>query len=165
MSLDLFDRINRERAARGIPALEWDMSVAASSAGWSREMARSGYRHDNFDWARARSGYRRASENIHSPRNGNEQRCFGEAAPPSTACGHLDWMKSEGHRRGLLDPRVTRAGIGVFCTSSGWFGTQRFLLLQGDLTPAQAEQRGRLTHLAEPEQPIVAANPTILRCN
>lgn len=41
---------NRERAATGVPALEWDSSLAADAASWARELARTGrFEHSDAD--------------------------------------------------------------------------------------------------------------------
>ena len=108
IAYDLFVRINDERAARGVPALTYDASLATDAAAWAREMSRSGYRHavvgDNV------------GENIHQ-RIG---RCEdGACTYPTSGLLHQGWMAEPDNRDNVVEPGYAIGGVGVHCAPDG----------------------------------------------
>jgi uncharacterized protein YkwD len=103
----LFTRLNRDRAAAGLPALRWDGAVAQVARGYAEEMRRthlvahisptSGSAADRVRAAGIKTGV--VLENV--------ARAYGidEA--------HQALMNSPGHRSNLMSAIATQVGIGV----------------------------------------------------
>ncbi len=122
-----FEGVNRERAARGLPALAWNERLAAIARAHSRDMARRDYfDHVSPDGLHPRDrvkgaglDYREIAENIASNRNVDR--------PARTAVE--GWMDSPGHRANILNPRVAETGMGVAADEDGsLYFTQLFYL-------------------------------------
>ncbi|HTG68923.1 MAG TPA: CAP-associated domain-containing protein [Candidatus Udaeobacter sp.] len=105
----LFDLANAERAARGIPVLQWDKLAAASAHNHSGDMrSRDFFDHTNPDglspFDRMKTAgvqYHSAAENI-------------AAGYPDSIFAHYGWINSKkGHRETLLDSSLKRLGTGV----------------------------------------------------
>lgn len=118
----MFDLVNEERAAVGLPRLEWDERLAVVGRAHSAEMFTLKYfSHQSpvngspFDRLKAAGiTYQRAGENL--------------AYAQSVTVAHRGLMDSPGHRENILRPEFTRIGIGV--VSAGPYGrmfTQMFL--------------------------------------
>lgn len=108
---EIFDSVNKERAARGIPELTWSLSLAESAAIWSQEMSETGFRHSDLnslgysiDWV-----YNSLGENIY----------WGNGDYADSGSAHVTLMNSSSHRTALLDSAYTDVGIGAYCTSDG----------------------------------------------
>jgi len=143
---DYLDRLNAERAARGLHALAWDDSLSAYAANWSREMAASGFRHSNIgSLLDGRFGL--VGENI----------ATGRGAGVTAGVLHVSWMRSDGHRTNMLSPGFDVVGIGVYCAADGtMFATQVFAR-RASSGPAP---RGG----TPPVDPIVRADPGTASC-
>lgn len=106
----VFGLVNRERAAAGLAALEWDEDLARAARFHAAHMAENAY----FD-----------HDTISKPR-GKILGCFGRLAKfsPSAcaeniAAGQPDartvmacWMKSPGHRQNILRRNIKTLGVG-----------------------------------------------------
>ena len=106
MASDLLTRLNAERAARHLPALVWDPTLAAYAGRWSATMATAGFAHSNI--SSLTGGYDYIGENIAEGSRG-----------VTTGSLHVAWMKSDGHRQNILSPGFTRVGIGAYCAGNG----------------------------------------------
>jgi len=106
MELDLFTRVNQERAARHLAALGWDPSLATYARSWSANMASNGFRHSAI--ANLLGPYNFVGENIAAGSKGTLEGSLHDA-----------WMHSDGHRANILAPGFSRIGIGVFCKADG----------------------------------------------
>ncbi len=139
---DLFTRVNAERAKRGLAPLEWSDDLARLATDWSSQMARSGrFVHRDLDAARSRPGIGQFSalgENIAWVRGYDDD---GYQL-------HVGWMRSEGHRRNLLQPGFDTIGIGVVCAGGRAWATQNFGRLSASAPP--------LSDATPPTDPIVA---------
>jgi uncharacterized protein YkwD len=139
---DLFARANAERKARGLAPLEWSDDLARMATDWSSQMARSGrFVHRDLDAARSRPGIGQFSalgENIAWVRGYDDD---GYAL-------HVGWMRSEGHRRNLLQQGFDTIGIGVVCAGGRAWATQNFGRLSASAPP--------LGDATPPTDPIVA---------
>jgi uncharacterized protein YkwD len=103
----LFTRLNRDRAAAGLPALRWDGAVAQVARGYAEEMRRthlvahisptSGSAADRVRAAGIKTGV--VLENV--------------ARAYSIAGVHDGLMNSPGHRANILSKSATHVGIGV----------------------------------------------------
>ena len=113
LALDVFERVNAERVARGAPPLVWDQELAAIAGAWSETMIRTG----DFK---------------HSPETFRQNRAYGTGeniASGQTTTGelHVGWMKSDGHRLNVLDADYDAIGIGIVCRQDGaMWATQVF---------------------------------------
>src|SRR6202790_4807049 len=116
----LFDALNRERSAQGLPALHWDAALASAAREHASRMAqRNVLSHqlpgepqvqDRATQAGAR--FATIAENI--------------AVAPNSATIHSAWMQSPHHRENILDPELNGVGIGVVKGSDGLFAVQDF---------------------------------------
>ncbi len=110
MSVDgrtILDLLNAERAKVGAPALSWGYRLAASGRFHSKDMLTNQYfSHVSQDGRRLSdrlrqssvSGWTRAGENIAG--TNSAERAFEL------------WMKSDSHRRNMLDSKYTNVGVG-----------------------------------------------------
>ncbi|MEO6653123.1 MAG: CAP domain-containing protein [Ilumatobacteraceae bacterium] len=101
--------LNELRARHGVGPVVLDPAMSAAALAWSAEMSRSGFRHSTLGYA----------ENI---------AWHSSALSPEQAAQqfHQMWVDSPGHFRNMIDPRVTRVGIGMYLAGSGWYGTHLF---------------------------------------
>jgi Cysteine-rich secretory protein family len=106
MAADLLTRLNDERAARHLPPVSWDPTLANYAAVWSANMASQGFRHSAI--GNLLGPYNYVGENIASGTAGTLEGSL-----------HAAWMHSDGHRANILAPGYSRVGIGVFCSSDG----------------------------------------------
>jgi len=145
MELDLFTRLNQERAARHLPSLVWDATLANYAAAWSANMSVNGFRHSSIGGLLG--PYNFVGENI-------------AAGSPGTLEGalHNAWMHSDGHRTNILAPGFSRVGVGAFCSANGsiWL-TEDF----GHPTAAGPADTSTVT---PPLDPIVRPDPGTLHC-
>ena len=126
----VFDRVNAERAERGIPPVEWDDQLAALARQWSREMAATqDLRHQDLRAVLEGGqvgGYTSLGENI-----------FSSTGQVPAGTLHAGWMRSEDHRGNVLEPAWDRLGVGVHCADDGsvW-AAQEFGQTTGSDRPA-----------------------------
>jgi uncharacterized protein YkwD len=106
-SLDL---LNRLRAQHGVGPVVLDGGLSGAALGWSAEMSRSGLRHSTLGYA----------ENV------AWDSASGRTPEQAAEQLHQMWVNSPGHLRNMIDPRVTRVGIGFHVAGVGWFGTHLF---------------------------------------
>lgn len=104
---DMWARMGKERAARGLPQLAWNGRLSERSAAWSKKMATTaGFKHS--DLRPLLGPYNYVGENI------------GHGTPGSTGAAlHTGFMKSAGHRDDILSPGFTSAGVGIYCAPGG----------------------------------------------
>jgi uncharacterized protein YkwD len=130
----LFDALNRERAAQGLPALQWDEALAAAAREHALRMAqRNTLSHqlpgepavqDRATSAGAR--FSLIAENI--------------AVAPNPSTIHSAWMQSPHHRENILDPELNVVGIAVIKGGDGLFAVQDFSQSVANLSFSQQEQ-------------------------
>jgi uncharacterized protein YkwD len=151
LASDLFDRLNAERRARGLAALDWDADLARVAGDWSAEMAGSGnFRHRDLGAAGRLPGMAKFSalgENI----------AWVEGYPSMGNQLHVGWMRSAGHRANMLQRGFDSVGIGVVCSGGRAWATQNF----GRLDSSSAPSMGSSTPA---EEPIVATRSDGVRC-
>jgi uncharacterized protein YkwD len=148
---DLFDRLNAERRARGLAALEWDSALARVAGDWSAEMAGSGnFRHRDLGTAGGLPGMAKFSalgENI----------AWVEGYPSMGNQLHVGWMRSEGHRANMLQRGFDSVGIAVVCSGGRAWATQNFGRLDSSGAPSMSSS-------TPAEEPIVATRSDGVRC-
>jgi uncharacterized protein YkwD len=131
----LFEAVNRERAAQGLPALHWDEALAAAARQHAHRMAQENQLshqlpgepavQDRATQAGAR--FSLIAENI--------------AVAPNPATIHSAWMQSPHHRENILDPQLNGVGIAVIKSGDGMFAVQDFSQAVANLTFAEQEKR------------------------
>lgn len=108
MEQQLFDLVNAERAGRGIAVLQWDALAGSTARLHSFDMMKKNYfDHTNLSgespFDRMKSAgikYTMASENI-------------AAGYANSLFAHYALLNSSGHRKSILDGKLTRLGTGV----------------------------------------------------
>lgn len=90
---------NRERAARGIPALQWDPELAAKAARWADRMAAANTLSHSTITAEVSPGWALLGENVG----------WGD----DVEIVHDRFMKSPSHRDTMLNRSFRAVGIGV----------------------------------------------------
>jgi uncharacterized protein YkwD len=131
----LFNSVNRERAAQGLPILQWDDALASAARGHASQMALHNLMSHQLPGepeliARANAAGVRFSviaENV--------------AIGPDASTIHTAWMHSPGHRANILRPELNVLGIAVVLGSGGLFAVQDFAQTSANLNLAQQEQR------------------------
>jgi uncharacterized protein YkwD/ribosomal protein L24E len=103
---DLFQRLNDERAARGLAPLTWNASLASYASAWSEDMAVNGFRHSNIN-------------NLLGPFNYVGENIAMGSGGVTAGTLHVSWMNSTGHRTNMLAPGFNSVGIGVYCAPNG----------------------------------------------
>ncbi|HZA83803.1 MAG TPA: CAP domain-containing protein [Actinomycetes bacterium] len=151
LTSDLFERLNAERRARGLPALSWDRDLARVAADWSAQMARTdNFSHRDLGAAGGLPGMAKFSalgENI----------AWVEGYPSMGSQLHVGWMRSAGHRANMLQRGFDSVGIGVVCSGGRAWATQNFGRLDGSNAPSMSSG-------TPPEEPIVATRDDGVRC-
>ncbi len=145
MARAIFDRVNDERAERGLEPLAWNDELATVARDWSAEMARTGrFQHQDLGQLLRQeelSGFQGLGENI-----------FQATGPVPAGTVHAGWMRSDDHRVNVLNPGWDRIGIGVHCAENGsvW-ATQEFGRTVGSDRPAVATETPPLEPIVQPE--------------
>lgn len=103
----IFDMINRSRGEAGLAALEYDDDLARVARGHSEDM------RDHRFFAHVSPTLGELGDRM--ARAGIKARRFTEniASNPDLAAAHRGLMESPGHRMNILDPDVTRVGVGI----------------------------------------------------
>jgi uncharacterized protein YkwD len=118
---DMFERLNAERAARGMGMLSWDPTLARIAVNHSRGMGASGnFGHQNlgalFGGPPIAGRYSALRENIYNGSGG-----YGDSGS-----AHISFMNSPPHRTTILTPQLQSAGVGVACVRGRLWVTQEF---------------------------------------
>src|SRR5579862_6924677 len=131
----LFNSVNRERAAQGLSILQWDDALASAARDHASQMALHNLMSHQLPGepalvARAYSAGVRFSvvaENV--------------AIGPDASTIHTAWMRSPGHRANILRPEINALGIAVVQGDGGLFAVQDFAQTSTNLNLEQQEQR------------------------
>ncbi len=143
-----FALVNADRARHGVPTLIWDGKLAEVARDHSADMRDNGY-----------FGHRSPTTGLHTQRlEAAHYRAIASsenlAHNTSIAEAQAGLMDSLGHRRNMLDPKVTHLGIGVVGEQGDdgdrrWWVTQIFSkpVEDLDLLAAATEVRRRVADL------------------
>lgn len=148
VALDLFERLNDERAGRGLPALEWSASLTDLATDWSvqlRERGMSPPHRPHADRLAMAPEFSEIGENVGA--------WVGLHAASTL---HQEWMKSDRHRPAMLSAFYQAVGIGVVCDGSQMYATVNF----GRYQDAGPGSHGP----AQPHQPVVRTDPAEVSC-
>jgi uncharacterized protein YkwD len=114
----IVELVNRDRAAQGLAALAVDEGLAVGARDWSEQMAKqgapAGLAHDPD--LRVPDGASVAGENV----------AYRTTDADVASRLQAQFMRSDGHRRNVLDPAYDRIGIGVVHADGLTWVTQRF---------------------------------------
>lgn len=132
---NLFESLNRERTAQGLPPQQWDEALANAAREHAVRMAQRNVLSHQLpgespvqDRAmRAGARFSLIAENI--------------AVAPTPATIHSAWMQSPHHRENILDPELNAVGIAVVKGPDGLFAVQDFSQAVANLNFAQQEQQ------------------------
>jgi uncharacterized protein YkwD len=144
MARTIFDRVADEREARDLGDLEWDDALAEVAREWSADMAR-----------RAELEHQDLPELIHDPRLGHfvglGENIFQATGPVPAGVIHAGWMRSDGHRRNVLQPGFDRIGIAVVCTAAGETWSTQLFGRTGGALPQLSDESPPLDPFVRPE--------------
>ncbi|MEZ5169468.1 MAG: CAP domain-containing protein [Acidimicrobiia bacterium] len=120
MAAQILSQLNRERAARGLPALSWNPSLAGMAQQWSQHMADTGsFAHRDLSGA-----FKLAPFN--STLSAMGENILRGPASLSSGATTVAFMKSSGHRHNILAPGFNSVGIGVVCKGGRVYVTHNF---------------------------------------
>src|SRR5882762_11182646 len=131
----LFESLNRERTAQGLSALQWDSALFKAARHHALLMLNLNMLEHQLPsepglearLADAGARFSVIAENI--------------AIGPNPEIIHKGWMNSPGHRKNILDPRLTSVGIAAVRGPGGLFAVQDFSQLVPDLSVEQQEKK------------------------
>lgn len=123
---DFVQRLNQERAARGLHQLTVRSDLRSVARSHSATMASQDRLHHNPSLGSDVSNWQRLSENV--------------GVGPSVGSLHTALMNSPGHRANILDRRVTEVGVGVVVRNGRIWVTQVFRLPRGATIPSGSSQ-------------------------
>lgn len=127
---DVIAEVNRTRDGRGLGTLRADAALNRAARDHAEELAaRRTLDHTSTNPARrtmamridaAGGAWSRAAENL--------ANVSGPASEVATRTVRM-WLRSEGHRRNLLEPAYTHTGVGIAIDERGvWYITQLYVL-------------------------------------
>jgi uncharacterized protein YkwD len=135
-----FDLTNGERAAVGVPALQWRDDVAGMAISQSAAMANAGtIWHGSFV---SQTNLRGLHANLLAEN-------VGMGGDVETV--HQAFMNSEHHRENILDPGLNQLGVGVVVAGDGTvYVTEDFLHVAGATAPRPATAAAPVSRAAAP---------------
>ena len=131
----LLNAANRDRAAAGLPPLQWDAALAAAAHQHAVRMAQMNTLSHQFpgeppmqDRARrAGARFSMIAENV--------------AEGPTVSSLHTQWMNSPPHRANLLDKELNSIGISVVQSANMLFAVEDFSVAVPSMTLESQEQQ------------------------
>jgi len=131
----LFEALNRERTAQGLSVLQWDAALFKAARLHALRMANLNMLEHQLPsepdlkerLTEAGARFSVIAENI----------AVG-STPPII---HAGWMDSPGHRKNILDSRLTSVGIAAVHGPGGLFAVEDFSQLVPELSVEQQEQK------------------------
>ena len=123
----IFQRVNQERAAAGLPALSYNTTMEHYARIKSKDMGDNGYfSHEDLQGKLITEqmkadgvSYRAWGENIAYIQGMNDNSAL--------ATKFMDnWMNSSGHRANILSTNFSSIGIGVYKIGNTYYATQEF---------------------------------------
>lgn len=110
----VFDLMNAERRAAGVPTLKWNQKVSDVSQDWANKL-KVATADPNFDW-----------NSIHRADGGGSLIPSGAITYAEIIAFNFSpqqvvdwWMDSPSHKSAMLNPKMTDAGIGYVVPTSG----------------------------------------------
>jgi uncharacterized protein YkwD len=121
-----FDEVNRQRKAKGLPALEESNDLLPVAREYSRRMAEEGFfSHVDPEGRSVRERVRDAGLRWHVL---GENLAFSKGYVNPVAATLVGWMQSPSHRQNILEPSFTEGAVGAWINSNGTvYFTQIFI--------------------------------------
>jgi len=131
----LFESLNRERTAQGLSTLQWDNALFKAARHHALLMLNLNMLEHQLPnepglearLAEAGARFSVIAENI--------------AVGPNPETIHKGWMNSPGHRKNILDPRLTSVGIAAVRGPGGLFAVQDFSQVVPELSVEEQEKK------------------------
>ena len=131
----LFESLNHERTAQGLSALQWDSALFKAARHHALLMLNLNMLEHQLPnepglearLAEAGARFSAIAENI--------------AVGPNPETIHKGWMNSPGHRKNILDPRLTSVGIAAVRGPGGLFAVQDFSQVVPELSVEEQEKK------------------------
>ena len=108
MEKEVFDLTNGLRALNNLPSLAWDKVAAKTAKEHSKDMATKNY-FDHYN-LQGESPFDRMKDNGIKYSWAAENIAAGQRDSVDVAYG---WYQSSGHRKNMLNPNLTRLGVGI----------------------------------------------------
>ena len=132
---ELFELLNHERSAQNLPELQWDDALFKAARQHALLMLKlKAIEHQlpgeptvEERLAAAGAHFSYIAENV--------------AIGTNAQSIHSSWMNSPGHRKNILNPRLTTVGIAAVGGNGGLFAVQDFSQSSSDLTLEQQEKQ------------------------
>jgi uncharacterized protein YkwD len=109
----IMQKLNAERAGRGLPPLVYNAQLAVLAYHWSQHLDQTNtFQHRNLSSLFSDPAYTNwgsLGENIF----------WGSDHNFTSGDIELAWMNSDGHRENMLNPGFDSVGIGVYCAADG----------------------------------------------
>ncbi len=133
----IFELVNRDRAAAGLPGLRWDDPLAQAALDHARRMAQA------QNLSHELPGEAPLSERVAGRQVRFKAVAENIATGRDAAFLEEEWMHSPHHRANILDGRLDHIGIAVVSDGVKLFAVQDFAAEVEVLSPAQVEERVR----------------------
>ncbi|MDA0839039.1 MAG: CAP domain-containing protein [Planctomycetota bacterium] len=131
---DMLKLVNSDRAKFKLPALELDVRLTEVARGHSQDMAVNGF----FGHKSLSTGA--PADRYHKAKIAAARLTENVALHQSVAAAQQALMESPGHRKNLLDPKVTHIGIGIYLLRGDLYITQNFLLPLKEINASSASK-------------------------
>jgi uncharacterized protein YkwD len=131
----LFELLNAERAAQGLPELQWDDALFKAARRHALLMLNLNMLEHQLPGEPTLEARLTAA----GARFAFIEENIAVGKDPRTI--HVGWMDSPGHRRNILDPRITAVGIAAVRGTGGLFAVEDFSQSLANLSLEQQEKQ------------------------
>lgn len=132
---ELFELLNHERSAQNLPELQWDDALFKAARRHALLMVKLKAMEHQF------TGEPTVEERLAAAGAHFSYIAENVAIGTNAQSIHSGWMNSPGHRKNILNPRVTAVGIAAVGGNGGLFAVQDFSQSSSDLTLEQQEKQ------------------------
>ncbi|WP_066889536.1 CAP domain-containing protein [Clostridium nigeriense] len=123
----IFQRVNKERAAAGLPALSYNTTMEHYARVKSKDMGDRGYFDHKDPQGRLITEQMKADGVSYNAWGENIAYIQGVNGNSTLATQFMDnWMNSPGHRANILSSNFSSIGIGVYKIGNTYYATQEF---------------------------------------
>lgn len=123
----IFQRVNQERAAAGLPALSYNTTMEHYARVKSKDMGDRGYFDHKDPQGKLITDQMRADGVSYNAWGENIAYIQGMNNNSALATKFMDnWMNSPGHRANILSSNFSSIGIGVYKIGNTYYATQEF---------------------------------------
>ncbi|WP_291650272.1 CAP domain-containing protein [Clostridium sp.] len=123
----IFQRVNQERAAAGLPALSYNGTMEHYARIKSKDMGDRGYFDHKDPQGKLITEQMKADGVSYSAWGENIAYIQGVSGNATLATQFMDnWMNSPGHRANILSSNFSSIGIGVYKIGNTYYATQEF---------------------------------------